>query len=56
MSVEKFKMHRNALIAEKLKRPKKIALQKYHFDRSSKEVKILKNINKTDMLDFFKVF
>lgn len=66
MSVEEFERHKEALKAQKLEKPKRlssqyslymneIALQQYHFDRSEKEVDILMNISKDQVLEYYKV-
>ena len=66
MTNQEFEKHKEALKAQKLERPKKmlsqfsifmneIGLQQYHFERSEVEVDILKTINKSQVLDFYKV-
>lgn len=64
MSDEEFNRHKDALAAQKLEKPKRlstlfnkflneISLQQYHFDRAEKEVAILRNVNKTELLDYY---
>lgn len=65
MSDEEFNRHREALAAQKLEKPKRlstlfnkflneISLQQYHFDRAEKEVAILRNVTKSELLDYYK--
>lgn len=65
MSDEEFNRHKEALAAQKLEKPKRlstlfnkflneISLQQYHFDRAEKEVAILRNVTKSELLDYYK--
>lgn len=67
MSDEEFTRHKDALAAQKLEKPKRlstlfnkflteISLQQYHFDRAEKEVSILKNVSKQELLDYYKSY
>lgn len=67
MSVEEFEKNKEALKTQKLEKPKRlssqysqfmneISLQQYHFDRSEKEVEILTNISKDQILEYYKLF
>lgn len=67
MSDEEFERHKEALKAQKLEKPKRLAsqyslyvneisLQQYHFDRSEKEVEILSSITKDQVLEYYKLF
>lgn len=67
MSDEEFNRHKDALAAQKLEKPKRlstlfnkflneISLQQYHFDRAEKEVAILKNVTKSELLDYYKSY
>lgn len=67
MSDEEFNRHKEALAAQKLEKPKRlstlfnkflneISLQQYHFDRAEKEVSILKNVTKSELLDYYKSY
>lgn len=67
MSEEEFNRHKEALAAQKLEKPKRlstlfnkflneISLQQYHFDRAEKEVAILRNVNKTELLEYYKSY
>lgn len=64
MSEEEFSRHKEALAAQKLEKPKRlstlfnkflneISLQQYHFDRAEKEVVILRNVTKSELLDYY---
>lgn len=64
MSDEEFSRHKEALAAQKLEKPKRlstlfnkflneISLQQYHFDRAEKEVVILRNVTKSELLDYY---
>lgn len=64
MSDEEFSRHKEALAAQKLEKPKRlstlfnkflteITLQQYHFDRAEKEVVILRNVSKSELLDYY---
>lgn len=66
ISAEKFQNFKDSLTAVKVEKPKKmsswfnkywaeIALQEYHFNRSSSEVEILKGITKEDMLAYYRM-
>lgn len=67
MSDAEFSRHKEALAAQKLEKPKRlstlfnkflneISLQQYHFDRAEKEVDILRNISKTEFVDYYKSY
>lgn len=67
MSVDEFEKNKEALKSQKLEKPKRlssqysqfmneISLQQYHFDRSEKEVEILTNISKDQVLEYYKLF
>lgn len=67
MSDEEFNRHKEALAAQKLEKPKRlstlfnkflneISLQQYHFDRAEKEVAILRNVTKSELLDYYKCY
>lgn len=67
MSDEEFSRHKEALAAQKLEKPKRlstlfnkflneISLQQYHFDRAEKEVVILRNITKTELIDYYQKY
>lgn len=67
MSDEEFNRHKEALAAQKLEKPKRlstlfnkflneISLQQYHFDRAEKEVAILRNVTKSELLDYYKSY
>lgn len=67
MSVDEFEKNKEALKSQKLEKPKRlssqysqfmneISLQQYHFDRSEKEVEILANISKDQVLEYYKLF
>lgn len=67
MSDEEFTRHKEALAAQKLEKPKRlstlfnkflneISLQQYHFDRAEKEVIILRKIDKSELLDYYKSY
>lgn len=64
MSDDEFNRHKEALAAQKLEKPKRlstlfnkflneISLQQYHFDRAEKEVAILRNVTKSELLDYY---
>lgn len=64
MSDEEFSRHKEALAAQKLEKPKRlstlfnkflteITLQQYHFDRAEKEVAILRDVTKSELLDYY---
>lgn len=65
MSDEEFNRHKEALATQKLEKPKRlstqfnkylleISLQQYHFDRAEKEVAILQNVTKSELIDFYR--
>ncbi|XP_077297928.1 insulin-degrading enzyme-like [Arctopsyche grandis] len=65
LSDQEYKNHRDSLIAEKLERPKKmldrsyifiseILSQQYHFDRVNVDVKVLQEVTKKQLYDFYK--
>lgn len=65
MSDEEFSRRKEALAAQKLEKPKRlstlfnkflneISLQQYYFDRAEKEVAILRNVTKSELLDYYK--
>lgn len=67
MSDEEFNRHKEALAVQKLEKPKRlstlfnkflneISLQQYHFDRPEKEVSILRNVTKSELLDYYKSY
>lgn len=67
MSDEEFERHKESLAAQKLEKPKRlstqfnqflneISLQQYHFDRCEKEVVILKDIKRDELLNYYKSF
>lgn len=67
MSDEEFERHKESLAAQKLEKPKRlsmqfnqflneISLQQYHFDRSEKEVIILKDIKRDELLSYYRNF
>lgn len=67
MSDEEFERHKESLAAQKLEKPKRlsmqfnqflneISLQQYHFDRAEKEVIILKDIKRDELLNYYKNF
>lgn len=67
MTDDEFERHKEALAAQKLEKPKRlstqfnkflneISLQQYHFERSEKEVAILRTITKTDLIDYYEHF
>ncbi|XP_032591237.1 insulin-degrading enzyme isoform X1 [Drosophila grimshawi] len=67
MPLDEFARHKEALIVKKLEKPKtifqqfstfygEIAMQTYHFEREEAEVAILRKINKSDFVDYFKKF
>lgn len=64
MPEEEFNRHKEALATQKLEKPKRLAtlfnkylveisLQQYHFDRAEKEVAILQNVTKADLIEFY---
>lgn len=66
MPLEEFERHKKALAAIKLEKPKRlsaqfskflneISLQQYHFNRAECETNLLKEITKTQFVDFFDV-
>lgn len=65
MPDEEFERHKDALAVQKLEKPKRlstlfnkflneISLQQYHFDRSEKEVAILKTVTKHQLIDYYR--
>lgn len=67
MSDEEFERHKESLAAQKLEKPKRLAtqfnqflneisLQQYHFDRCEKEVVILKDVKRDELLNYYKSF
>lgn len=67
MTDEEFNRHKEALAAQKLEKPKRlstlfnkflneISLQQYHFDRAEKEVAILRNIAKAELLEYYQKY
>lgn len=66
MTNEEFEDHKMALATKKLEKPKQLDTQAnkywneiehrlYNFEREEKEVKVLKNLKKKDVLKFYKV-
>lgn len=64
---EEFDRHKEALAAQKLEKPKRLAalfnrflneisLQQYHFERPQEEVAYLKTVTKDDLIKFYKVY
>ncbi|XP_069679683.1 insulin-degrading enzyme isoform X2 [Periplaneta americana] len=65
MTSEEFDRHKEALAAQRLEKPKKLSVlsarfwseitsQQYNFDRANIEVAHLRNLQKQDILDFYK--
>lgn len=66
LSDQEYENHRDSLIAEKLERPKKmldrsyifrseILAQQYQFDRVNGDVKVLQEVTKNQLYNFYKV-
>ncbi|XP_058832419.1 insulin-degrading enzyme [Topomyia yanbarensis] len=67
MSEEEFKRHKEALAAQKLEKPKRLAtqftkflneicLQQYHFNRAQVEVAFLQTLTKQQIIEYYKEF
>lgn len=61
---DEFQRHRDALIAQKLEKPKRLSvafnqflseiiIQQYHFERNKTEVEILKTITVDDLIEYY---